>query len=186
MADGLTFPPPDLAPYVQTVQMPALVAELAPTAFVNGGAYQTVASLLSGYPAGPATVGMYGRVNDLWGSVRSVMVCEYDGSLYYWRPQRTDYATVNTATTGAMSLTPLLTSPQVIFTGTLLGNMTVTPSTTNAWPGAQFEVINNGVLGLFGINLAGLTGGTLPLVGGGRRILTAVNSGGGVLAWRGA
>lgn len=165
--------------------MPALVVQYAPTPFVSAS-YMHVADLLSTYPANATQLGKYARVDDLWGSVRSVMVCEYDGSLYYWRPQRTDYATVNSSTTGSMSLTPLLTSPQIIFTGTLLGNMTVTPSTTNAWPGAQFEVINNGVLGLFGINLTGLTGGTLPLLGGGRRILTAINSGGGTIAWRGA
>lgn len=180
------YNPPDLAPYVQTAQMPSLVAQYTPTAFVNNGAYQTVAQLLANYPAASATLGMYGRVNDLWGSVRSVMVCEYDGSLYYWRPQRTDYATQNAATSGTTTLTPLISAPQQIVTGTLLGNMTMTPSTTNAWPGAQFEIINNGILGLFAINITGLTGGTLPLLGGGRRILTAVNSGGGAIAWRGA
>lgn len=179
------FAPDNLEPYAKTAEMPAYVAQYTPTAFVSAN-YMHVADLLTTFPANATQLGKYARVDDLWGSVRSVMVCEYDGSLYYWRPQRTDYATVNTTTTGATSLTPLLTSPQVIFTGSLLGNMTVTPSTTNAWPGAQFEIINNGVLGIFGISIAGLTGGTLPLVGGGRRIITAVNSGGGSIAWRGA
>lgn len=156
-----------------------------PTSFVGGGAYMPVNTLLTNYPAGPTYLGQYGRVNDLWGSVRSVMTCEYDGSLYYWRPQRTDYATRNSSTSGGVSLTPLITSPQITFNGTLLGNMTLTPSTTNAWPGAQFEIINNGVLGLFGINVAGLLGGTLPLLAGGRRVLTAVNNG-GTMAWTGA
>jgi len=161
------------------------VLSAIPTSFVGDGAYMPVATLLSSYPAGAANLGKYGRVNDLWGSVRSVMTCEYDGSLYYWRPQRTDYATRNTSTSGSLSLTPLLTSPQLTLTGTLLGAMTITPSITNAWPGAQFEIINNGVLGLFGINVAGLLGGTLPLLGGGRRVLTAVNNG-GTMAWTGA
>lgn len=182
----ISYPPPNLAPYVQTSEVPALVAQFTPTAFVNSGGYQSVASLLSTYPAGPTYLGMYARVNDLWGSVRSVMVCEYDGSLYYWRPQRTDYATQNASTSGTVTLTPLLSAPQQIITGTLLGGMNITPSATNAWPGAQFEIINNGILGLFSINITGLTGGTLPILGGGRRIITAVNSGGGVIAWRGA
>lgn len=152
-----------------------------PTAFVNNGGYQTVANLLSNYPAGVTYLGMYARVNDLWGSVRTVMVCEYDGTSYYWRPQRTDYATANSSTGGSISLTPLITSPTVIFTGTLGLGMTVTPSATNAWPGAQFEIISNGILGVFSINISGLLGGALPLVAGGRRILTYTAAG-----WRGA
>lgn len=172
----------DFAPLTD---MPALIVQYAPTPFVSAN-YMHVADLLATYPANATQLGKYARVDDLWGSVRSVMVCEYDGSLYYWRPQRTDYATVNSSTSGTTTLTPLLSSPQIIFTGSLLGNMTVTPSATNAWPGAQFEIINNGVLGIFGINLTGLTGGTLPILGGGRRIITAVNAGGGTINWRGA
>lgn len=175
-------------PGVTPEQMAAAIAAgLAsiPTSFVNGGAYMPLNTLLTNYPASATYLGQYARINDLWGSVRSVMTCEYDGSLYYWRPQRTDYATQNSATSGTSTLTPLITSPQLVFTGTLLGNLTVTPSTTNAWPGAQFEILMGGVLGLFGINISGLLGGTLPLLAGGRRILTAVNNG-GTMAWRGA
>lgn len=180
-----------LSPGVTPEQMAQAIADAiaalpaAATAFVANGAYMPVNTLLSTYPAGPAYMGQYARVNDLWGSVRTVMTCEYDGSLYYWRPQRTDYATRNSSTSGSVSLVPLLTSPQLTLNGTLLGAMTITPSITNAWPGAQFEIINNGVLGLFGINIAGLLGGTLPLLAGGRRVLTAVNNG-GTMAWTGA
>lgn len=152
-----------------------------PTSFVGNGDYMPVATLLSTYPAGAPNLGKYARVNDLWGSVRSVMVCEYDGTSYYWRPQRTDYATANSSTGGTVTLTPLLTSPTMILTGTLGLGMTVTPSSTNAWPGAQFEVISNGLLGIFSININGLLGGALPLLAGGRRILTFTAAG-----WRGA
>lgn len=150
--------------------------------FVGQGAYMTVADLLANYPAGSGYVGNYARVSDLWGSVRSVMTCEYDGANYYWRPQRTDYATANTTTSGSVNLTPLVTSPVVFMTGTLTGNLTLTPSATNAWPGAQFTVNMNGVLGLFGITLSGLVGGgTLSLLLGGTRTLTYTAAG-----WRGA
>jgi len=178
---------PGVTPDQMAQAIAAAIAGLpaAATSFVANGAYMPVNTLLSTYPASSAYMGQYARVNDLWGSVRTVMTCEYDGSLYYWRPQRTDYATRNSSTQGAITLTPLLTSPQLTLNGTLLNFLTVTPSVANAWPGAQFEIINNGVLGIFGINIAGLLGGTLPLLAGGRRVLTAVNNG-GTMAWTGA
>lgn len=169
-----SFGSPDLSAY-------ALASQLPPTQFVASGAYMPVADLLANFPANATQLGKYARVNDLWGSVRSVMTCEYDGNTYYWRPQRTDYAVSNTATTGAITLTPLLTAPTVYLTGTLGGNMTITPSATNAWPGAQFEIMSNGILGLFGINITGLLGGTIPILGGGRKIITFTQAG-----WRGA
>ena len=177
---------PTLTPYALKTELPnlanyALVSQLPPTSFVGSGAYMTVASLLSTYPASATYLGQYARVSDLWGSVRSVMTCEYDGTNYYWRPQRTDYAVSNNSTGGAMTLTPLLTAPTVYLTGSLGANMTITPSATNAWPGAQFEILANGVLNLLGINISGLLGGTLPLLGGGRKIITYTQAG-----WRGA
>jgi len=138
--------------------------------YVNTGQFQTVAQLLANYPAGAAYLGMLGRVSDLWGSVRTSMICEQDGATgYYWRPQRTDYAPAQQSVTGGtLTLTPLLTAPQILLGGTLLGNITVTPSAMNAWPGAQFRVQSNSVLGLFGINITGLVGGgSVPLLTGG-------------------
>ncbi len=158
-------------------QVLALIQANAPapsTAFVGNGAEMSVASLLATYPAGPDTLFKYARVNDLWGSARSVMICERDGSGYYWRPQRTDYAPAPVAmTSGSMTLTPLVTAPIINLTGTLLGNINVTPSTANVWPGASFTVTSNSILGLFNINLTGLVGGgTVPLLSGGIRTLT--------------
>lgn len=146
------------------------------TQFV-GTAPMTVAALLAGFPASATNVGRYARVTDLWGSVRTVMICESDGSSFYWRPQRTDYAVNNAATGGAQTLMPLVTAPIQVLTGTLLGTVTMTPSATNAWPGATFTIINKGVLGLFGVSLTGLVGNALPIVGGGQRTVTYTGAG---------
>ncbi len=156
-------------------QVQAMIAA-APSAvaFVNGGAEQTVASLLANFPAGAAYQFKYARVSDLWGSVHSIMICEQDASGYYWRPQRTDYAPPPVAMTGgAMTLTPLVTAPFINLTGTLSSAITLTPSATNVWPGAAFTVTSSSVLGVFGITIAGLVGGgTVPLVSGGIRTIT--------------
>lgn len=156
-------------------QVQALIAA-APAAisFVNGGAEQPVADLLANFPAGAANQFKYARVNDLWGSVRTIMVCERDASGYYWRPQRTDYAPAPVAMTGgSMTLTPLVTAPLINLTGTLASAITLTPSNANVWPGATFTVTSNSVLGIFGITIAGLVGGgTVPLLSGGIRTIT--------------
>jgi len=147
---------------------------IIPTSFVGDGAYMSVGTLLATYPASSQYRGFYGRVSDLWGGVQTVMICEGDASGFYWRPQRTDYAPAPVAmTSGSMSLIPLVTAPVINLTGTLIGNINVTPQVTNVWPGASFTVTSNSVLGLFGINLTGLVGGgTVPLLSGGIRTLT--------------
>lgn len=149
-------------------------APAAATTFINSGAMMTVADLLANFPAGPDVLFKYARVSDLWGSARSVMICERDASGYYWRPQRTDYAPAPiTQTSGGMTLIPLVTAPVLNLTGTLTGNVNVTPSSVNVWPGATFTVSSSSVLGLFGINLTGLVGGgTVPLLSGGVKTLT--------------
>lgn len=166
---------------LSTEQVQALIAA-APSAvaFVNGGAEQTITSLLANFPAGAANAFKYARVNDLWGSVRTIMICEQDASGYYWRPQRTDYAPAPVSMTGgAMTLTPLVTDPFINLTGTLASAITLTPSNTNVWPGASFTVTSNSVLGLFGITIAGLVGGgTVPLLSGGIRTITYLSGSG--------
>lgn len=166
---------PETSPGLDVAAVQALIAA-APSAvsFVNGGNEMAVADLLANFPAGATYQFRYARVNDLWGSVRTIMICERDTSGYYWRPQRTDYAPPPiTMTTGTMTLVPLVTAPIVNLTGTLTGNVNVTPSSTNVWPGATFTVTSNSVLGVFGINFTGLVGGgTVPLLSGGIRTLT--------------
>lgn len=158
-------------------QVLALIAQTVPTSFVSGSP-MTVAQLLANYPANSTQNGKYARVTDLFGSVDDVMRCCFDGTNYYWRPQRTDYAVANTRTSGTETLTPLLSAPQQVFSGTLLGNMTVALSGANAWPGAQFETKFSGILGLFSITLTGLVGGaTLPLLTGGSRMFLYTSAG---------
>lgn len=153
------------------------ITALFPLQFVGGGSPMPVATLLSTYPATVSYVGMYGKVTDLWGSVRTVMVCDYDGNSYYWRPQRTDYAVSNASTGGAITLTPLLQAPVQFLTAPLASNMTITPSATNAWPGAQFTITSKGALSIFGITLSGLLGGALSILAGGTRTLTYTSAG---------
>jgi len=138
---------------------------LGSTEYVNGGQNQTVANLLANFPPSIAYVGKYARVSDLWGSADEVMRCSYDGSTYFWRPQRTDYAVSATQTSGTMTLTPLITAPVVVLTTTLLGTMNLVPAVTNVWPGCTFTVKTPGI-GLNILQFTGLVGGlTKTLLG---------------------
>jgi len=146
-----------------------------PQSFVNSGNEQTVAQLLANYPASASMVFKYARVSDLYGSARSVMICEASGGSFYWRPQRTDFGASNAATSGTITLTPLVSPPVMFLTGSLLGGMTVTPSNTNAWPGATFQVVSKGALNLFGINIDNLIGGgTVPILSGATKTITYI------------
>lgn len=157
-----------LTDYVKIVDLP--------TSFVSPTS-MTVANLLTTYPASSTYVGKYARVTDLWGSTDEIMRCSYDGTTYYWRPQRTDYAVTNASTSGAITLNPLVTPPQIFMTGTLLGDITVTPSVTNAWPGAEFIVTSKGALGIFNINITGLVGANVPLLTGASKTITYTSAG---------
>lgn len=171
-----------VAPGLSLADVQALLAA-QPSSFVDGGAEMTVAQLLANHPADASMVYKYARVSDLYGAARSVMICEASGGAFYWRPQRTDFSGANTSTSGAVTLSPLFSPPVIVFTGTLTGNITATPSTANVWPGATFTVMANAVLGLFGINLSGLLGGgTVPLLTGGSRTMTYISGAG----WRAA
>jgi len=136
------------------------------TDFVNNGVAQSVSSLITNFPASNTYVGKYAKVNDLWGSVDEIMRCSYDGSSYYWRPQRTDYSVSTNQTSGTMNLVPLVSAPTIIMTTTLLGGLDLVPMTTNVWPGCTFTVKTSG-LGIFALRFTGLVGGiTKTLLGG--------------------
>lgn len=176
MADQSAVPAIDTSQFATTTALNALAGTIPPTAFVSATP-MTVADLLTTYPASAGLLGKYARVTDLYGAADEVMRCSSNGTSYYWRPQRTDYAITNTATSGAITLTPLLSAPQQFFTGTLLGNMTATPSSTNAWPGAQFTLTMNGVLGLFSLTVNGLIGSSVPILTGATRVFTYTAAG---------
>lgn len=164
-------------PGVSAAELAAAIAQsaLALPAFLNGGTAMTVNDLLANFPASASTLYKYARVTDLYGQANSIMVCEASAGTYYWRPQRSDFAAQNASTGGALSLTPLVTAPIIFLTGSLVGGMTITPSTANAWPGATFQVISKGALNLFGINISGLIGGgTVPLLTGNMRTVTYI------------
>jgi len=153
------------------------VAQLPPTSFVSPTP-MTVAALLATYPAGAAYLGKYARVTDLYGSADEVMRCSSNGSTYYWRPQRSDYAVDMNSTGGAVSLVPLVTAPQIFLTANTLTNMTITPSAVNAYPGQQFTVTMTGVIGaLLGVSLQGLIGSSVPLLTGATKVLTYTAAG---------
>lgn len=114
---------------------------------------------------------MYARVSDLYGSVDDIMRCRFDGLNYRWIPQRPFFTAVNTATSGTVNIIPLVTPPTLRLTGTLLGNMSITPTTTNAFVGQQQRVIMDGVLGVFAATITGLIGSNLTLLGGGSRVI---------------
>lgn len=154
-------------------QVRDLISASSSTSFVGGTATAptTVASLISSFPPSSQYMGQYARVSDLYGAVDDIMRCRFDGVAYRWIPQRPAFTAVSTATTGAISIVPLVTAPTLRLTGTLLGNMSLTPSATNAYVGQQQRVIMDGTLGLFTASITGLIGSNLSLLGGGSKLI---------------
>lgn len=148
--------------------------------FVGNGAYMTLADLHTNYPPSATYDGMYANINNFYngvsmsaaGGIKEVARCRYDitNNQYRWMEQRPFYS-INSAVTGATGVTttvnlmPLVTPPTVRLTGTLLGNLNVTPTATNAYIGQKFKVIQSSVLGLFTTTLTGLVGSNLTLLG---------------------
>lgn len=167
---------------------------IATTSFINGfssASPGTVATLMTNAPCNAARLGSYAVVSDLYSgntgsSTNEVLRCGQSGTLYYWRPQRTDYGAAVAFTGGTLTLNPLLTPPVMYLTGTMVANGTITPSTTYAYPGQQFQIVQAGTLGLFSIQIGGLAGGALSLVTGGTRVLTYTCDTTNTCAWRGA
>lgn len=165
MADGNNGIGPD-----QVMQMIAANAALS---FVGGTnvAPTTVSALHTNFPPSATYFGQYARVSDLFGSVDDIMRCRYDGVAYRWVPQRPNFVGVNTATGGALTITPLVTPPTLRLTGTLLSNLNITPVATNAFVGMQQKIVQEGVLGLFSATITGLIGSNLTLLGNTTRVI---------------
>ncbi len=155
----------------------AIAAAIAgiPTNFVNGGTSMTIADLLTNFPAGSGNNGKYARISNLFngtstsaaGGIDDIVRCRFDvaNAVYRWVPQREAWNMSVTPTGGTVNLIPLVYPPTVRLAGTLLGNLTVTPSATNAYIGQRFTVIQNGVLGLFVSSITGLLGSNITLLG---------------------
>lgn len=154
-------------------QVRDLIAANASTSFVGGTATAptTVANLIASFPPSPTYMGQYARVSDLYGAVDDIMRCRFDGVAYRWIPQRPSFSATSVATSGTVSIVPLVTAPTLRLTATLLGNMSVVPSSTNAFVGQQQRVIMDGVLGLFTTTITGLIGSNLSLLGGGAKLI---------------
>lgn len=159
-------------------QVQALIATAIaglPTSFVAGGTAMTISDLMTNFPAGAAYRGLYARVNNLYnnvsmaasGGVDDIVRCRYDvvNNIYRWVPQREAFNVAVPLTSGTATLTPLVTPPTVRLTGTLLGNLTINPSATNAYVGQVFQVIQNSTLGLFVTTITGLIGSNVTLLG---------------------
>lgn len=113
-------------------------------------------------------VDLYARVTDLFGEKRDLVLCSLVGSTYFWQPVRQIYAKSLVATN--MSLVPLKTPSILRMTGTLAASKTISLDTTNAWPGTQFEVAFDGLLGIFSLTITGLDlGATLSMLAGSRK-----------------
>lgn len=143
--------------------------------FVAGGSYITLQQLYTNYPASATYDGMYANISNLYngvslsaaGGLKEVVRCRYDiaNNTYSWTEQRPNWNVASASTGGTITLIPLVTPPTIRLTGTLLGNLTVTPSTTNAYVGQKFKVIQNSTLGLFATSLTGLIGSNITLLG---------------------
>lgn len=144
-------------------QMGPAPSPSSPQQFVGGCVSASPCSyldVLALNPCSTANVGQYAVVNDLYSgaaSTNEVMRCSASGSLFYWRPVRTDYAVTVSSTGGTMTLACLANAPTMFVAGSLLSNITIgTPATTNCWPGAQFTVKNGATLGIFSVNIFGI------------------------------
>lgn len=159
----------------QVASMIANALSSAPTSFVASGTAMTVSDLMANFPAGAAYSGRYARVTNLYnnvsmtsaGGVDDILRCRFDATnnVYRWVPQREAFNVSIAPTAGTTTLMPLVTPPTIRLTGTLLGNLTLTPSSTNAYVGQVFEVIQNSTLGLFLTTVTGLIGSNLTLLG---------------------
>jgi len=148
----------------------------SPSAFVGNGDFMTFAQLLANFPPSAATKGFYARVTDLYGTQTGVMVCGYDSNQvanggYFWQPTRPD--STNGSASAYPSNTPLtilpITMPSFIrfSSAALTLSVTHTISPVNAYPGCRVRMLMPGLLGIFGITIAGLVSGTtVPLVTG--------------------
>lgn len=151
----------------------ALAAQ--PTSFVGGGNPMTISDLYANFPPGASYNGKYARVSNLFngtsttasGGIDDVVRCRFDvvNNLYRWVPQREAFNMSMSPTGGTVNLIPLVAPPTVRLAGTLLGNLTVTPSSTNAYIGQRFTIIQNSTLGLFVTSITGLIGSNLTVLG---------------------
>lgn len=159
----------------QVTQMINTALASAPTSFVANGTSMNISDLMANFPAGATYTGRYARVSNLYnnvstasaGGVDDIVRCRFDATnnIYRWVPQREAFNVSITPTAGTTTLIPLVTPPTVRLAGTLLGNLTITPSATNAYVGQVFEVIQNSTLGLFLTTVTGLLGSNLTLLG---------------------
>lgn len=159
----------------QVAAMIANALSSAPTSFVASGASMTISDLMANFPAGASYAGRYARVSNLYnntsmtaaGGVDDIVRCRFDATnnAYRWVPQREAFNVSIAPASGTTTLVPLVTPPTIRLTGTLLGNLTLTPSSTNAYVGQVFEVIQNSTLGLFTTSVTGLIGSNLTLLG---------------------
>lgn len=153
----------------------SMVPGLLPTQFVSNGAYMTIAQLMTNFPAAATYDGMYANISNLFngtdtttaGGVREVLRCRRDvtNGIYAWTLQREAYNLAVASTGGTITTIPLVTPPTVRLTGSLLGNLTVTPSLTNAYIGLRQRIIQNSTLGIFATTITGLIGSNLTLLG---------------------
>ncbi len=130
-----------------------------PSQFVQEDA-MTVAQLHSLYPPTMANQYKYARVSDLFSEAGSqymggIVLNETGAGWTPVRPFRVNNVTFNG--NQALTFTPLLTPPVIELTGTLSANRTYSLSTLYAVNGSNFIIKNSMTLGLFGINLSGLT-----------------------------
>lgn len=159
----------------QVQQMINSAIAALPTSFVAGGSTMNIQDLMTNFPAAAIYSGKYARISNLYnnssmsavGGVDDIVRCRFDATnnAYRWVPQREAYNVAIAPTGGTTTLLPLVTPPTIRLTGTLVGNLTINPSATNAYIGQVFEVIQNSTLGLFITTVTGLLGSNLTILG---------------------
>lgn len=166
---GVNNPPP-----LQPSDVMALIASSASISYVGGSNTSplTLDDLLTKYPASVQYLGQYARVSNLYSSIDDVMRCRYDGTNYRWVPQREAFAGNDPTTSGSVSLIPLFTPPTLrMVAPALVGNVTVSAASINAYVGQRFRVIvpSNMNLGVLTMQITGLIGSNITLLAGNTR-----------------
>jgi hypothetical protein len=134
-------------------------------------------------PSAAANQDKFAYATDLFGSVRDKVASVKIGSTWYWVPTRS-YAKTNIPI-ASMTLVTLASPTTILFNGTLLASQNITLSTTNAYPGASFDIGFDGTISVGGITIAGLLGGiTTTLGAGARKSFRYADNNDGTFGWK--
>lgn len=148
-----------------------------------------IANLFANAPCASGNLAQLAVVSDYLGNTNENMRCTASGTLFYWQPVRANYSTTMTIAGGTttMTITPFVTAPTLVLSGTLTTPLIINLSTTNAYPGEVENISTSAVVpGLNTITLTGLISGLTKLIGlsGYQAVYSCTTASTPVCAWQ--